>query len=89
MSQQAVRQPETPTHSRVTAFFLAFFLGNFGAHKFYLGSPLMGFVYMFFGTIGWLLIVPGLLVLIVSFLESLFYLTCKNDQEFCTNFVVQ
>ncbi len=29
------------------AYLFLFFLGGFGAHKFYLGRPHMGFLYMF------------------------------------------
>ena len=54
-----VRQhaPAAPAHplgvapngkSRVVAALLAFFLGGFGAHKFYLGSVGMGIVYLLF-----------------------------------------
>ncbi len=43
--------------NRLAALLLCFFLGFFGAHKFYLGRPVMGVVYLFtyglFG-IGWL-----------------------------------
>lgn len=31
---------------RTTAAFLAFFLGGIGMHKFYLGQPIMGLLYL-------------------------------------------
>jgi TM2 domain-containing membrane protein YozV len=73
-----------PEHecNRVVAFLLAFFLGAFGAHKFYLGRTSIGLFYLmltFFGPL--LLFIPNLMVLTVSFFESLFYLACPNDRE--------
>ena len=32
--------------STATAYILYFFLGTIGAHKFYIGKPLMGFFYI-------------------------------------------
>ena len=34
--------------SKSVAALLAFFLGGLGAHKFYLGSPLLGILYLIF-----------------------------------------
>lgn len=51
------REYVTSPKSRLTAAFLCFFLGMFGAHYFYVGRVGMGFLYIFtlglFG-IGWL-----------------------------------
>lgn len=47
----------TPKNKWVS-FFLCFFLGIFGAHKFYEGKILMGFVYLFtlgLFFIGWII----------------------------------
>jgi|SRR5690554_5022199 len=34
--------------SKIIAIILAIFLGRFGAHKFYLGKPAIGFLYLIF-----------------------------------------
>jgi TM2 domain-containing membrane protein YozV len=77
-------KPTPPEHecNRIVAFLLAFFLGAFGAHKFYLGRTSIGLFYLmltFFGPL--LLFIPNLMVVTISFLESLFYLSCPNDKE--------
>lgn len=59
--------------NKTTAFILAWFLGGFGAHKFYLGENGMGLMYLFFC---WTLI-PSFL----AFFEGLVYLT-TNDAHF-------
>ena len=49
--------PGASSKSRIIALLLCFFLGYFGAHRFYVGNYLMGVVYLFtFGVlgIGWL-----------------------------------
>ena len=49
--------PAVSPKSRLAALLLCFFLGVFGAHRFYAGRYLMGVVYLFtFGAlgIGWL-----------------------------------
>ena len=59
-----VRQKKAPEDSskknRVTAALFAFFLGGLGAHRFYIGDKLGGFLYLlFFWTF-----IPALLALI-------------------------
>jgi TM2 domain-containing membrane protein YozV len=57
--------------SRVTAALLAFFLGGFGVHKFYLGRIVWGIVYLvFFWTF-----IPA----IVAFIEFIIYLTMTDE----------
>lgn len=57
--------------SRVSAAILAFFLGGFGAHKFYLGQTGKGVLYLlFFWTL-----VPA----IVAFVEFLILITMSDD----------
>lgn len=61
----------TNIKSRVTAALLAFFLGGFGAHKFYCGHIGLGFLYLlFFWT--W---IPA----IIAFFEGIIYLVGSND----------
>jgi TM2 domain-containing membrane protein YozV/RNA polymerase subunit RPABC4/transcription elongation factor Spt4 len=62
---------------RTTAAILAIFLGGLGVHKFYLGSILLGFIYLIFC---WTFI-PG----IVGFCEGIYYLT-MSDSEFDKKF---
>jgi TM2 domain-containing membrane protein YozV len=59
--------------SKIAAFLLAFFLGGFGIHKFYLGRVGWGFLYLIFC---WTFI-PA----IIAFVESIIYLT-MTDQAF-------
>ena len=59
--------------SRVTAAVLAFLLGGFGIHKFYLGKIAAGVLYLLFC---WTFI-PA----IIAFIEFIIYLT-MSDEEF-------
>lgn len=63
--------------SRVAAALLALFLGGFGIHKFYLGRPLWGILYLLFC---WTL-VPAL----VAFIEAIVYL-CTSDEQFAAKY---
>ena len=59
--------------NKFIAFLLAFFLGGFGAHKFYLGKPMLGLVYL---VLCWTYI-PSVIALI----EGIAYL-CTNEKDF-------
>jgi TM2 domain-containing membrane protein YozV len=59
--------------SRVVAGVLGILLGNFGAHKFYLGKIGMGILYLVFFWTG----IPG----IIGLIEGIMYLV-KSDEEF-------
>jgi hypothetical protein len=65
------------TKSRLAAVLLAFFLGSFGAHKFYLGRIGLGFLYLVFFWTG----IPALLGLI----EAIIYLT-MTEQAFTAKY---
>ncbi len=57
--------------TRIAAALFAFFLGGFGAHKFYLGETGKGILYLcFFWTA-----IP----LIVSFIEFILFLTMSDE----------
>lgn len=59
--------------SKTTAALLAFFLGGLGGHKFYLGRPVQGILYLiFFWTF-----IPA----IIAFFEAIMLLV-MNDMEF-------
>jgi TM2 domain-containing membrane protein YozV len=58
---------------RVTAALLALFLGGFGVHRFYLGKPISGLLYLFFC---WTFI-PAIAALIESII-----LFSMSDQKF-------
>ena len=57
--------------SKTVAALLAFLVGGFGIHHFYLGNPLLGVLYLLFC---WTLI-PAL----CSFIEAIVYLTMSDD----------
>jgi len=72
--------------SRIAAALLAFFLGLFGVHKFYLGRRTAGLVMLLCGTLGWLLVLPGMAIAIIAFIEFIIYLV-KTDQDFQREYV--
>jgi len=67
----AIQRPAAGKKSRVTAALLAFFLGGFGIHKFYLGQIGLGILYLLFC---WTFI-PSL----VAFIEFLIYVTMSDE----------
>ncbi|MCC8373296.1 MULTISPECIES: NINE protein [Photorhabdus] len=72
-----IRAYSSGSQSRIVAALLAFFLGSFGAHKFYLGKIGMGILYLlFFWTF-----IPTL----ISFIEFIIYL-CTSDEDFAKKY---
>ncbi|SMN15748.1 Tsr1131 protein [uncultured Candidatus Thioglobus sp.] len=68
--------------NRIASVVLAFFLGSFGVHKFYLGYKKQGFIMLgvwFFGLL--LFGIPSIVIGIIAFIESILYLL-KSDEEF-------
>ncbi|MCC8366698.1 zinc-ribbon domain and TM2 domain-containing protein [Xenorhabdus sp. PB61.4] len=65
------------TKNRIAAALLAFFLGGFGVHKFYLGKIAQGFLYLIFC---WTFI-----PYFISFVEFIIYL-CNSDEEFARKY---
>lgn len=45
--------------STATAYILYFFLGTIGRHKFYIGKPVMGLIYIVLLSVGFLLMLGG------------------------------
>ncbi len=64
--------------SKTTAGVLGILLGGVGAHKFYLGKPGKGVLYLLFCWTG----IPG----IVGLIEGIQYLT-KTDEDFQAKYV--
>lgn len=73
--------------NKIVAALLAFFLGGFGVHKFYLGKTTAGVIMLICGTIGLLLIIPALVIYLIAFIEFIIYLV-KDDQQFYDEYVV-
>ncbi|WP_323012203.1 TM2 domain-containing protein [Castellaniella sp.] len=73
---------------RVVAALFAFFLGGFGAHKFYLGLTKPAVIMLCLWIFGWILFgIPTLVVSVIAFIEFVLYLT-KSDEEFERIYVV-
>jgi TM2 domain-containing membrane protein YozV len=72
--------------SKIAAALLAFFLGTLGIHKFYLGYNKEGVIMLLCGTVGWLVILPGVVVAVVALIEFILYLV-KSDAEFQATYV--
>ena len=73
--------------NKIVAALLAFFLGVWGIHKFYLGKTTAGIVMLLCGTIGWVLVIPGVVIAVIAFIEFIIYLV-KPDAEFHRDYVV-
>jgi TM2 domain-containing membrane protein YozV len=70
------------TSKKVAAALFAFFLGAFGAHKFYLGYKKQGFIMLFVFLFGFILLgIPSIVIGIIAFIEFILYLT-KSDEDF-------
>ncbi len=71
----------TPEKSMIAYILLAFFIGCFGAHKFYAEKTSQGIVMLLMGTIGWFLIIPGIAVCIWAFVDFIIGLCNINTPE--------
>ena len=65
--------------NRVAAALLAFFLGVFGIHKFYMNKPGSGIIMLLCSTIGALLVFPLLIMCGISIVEFVIYLTMTDE----------
>jgi TM2 domain-containing membrane protein YozV len=67
---------------KMPAGILAFFLGAFGAHKFYLGYTKQGLIMLLTFIFGWILLgIPSLIIGVIAFIEAIMYIT-KSDDDF-------
>ena len=76
-----VHSPVAKNKNRALALILCFFLGYFGGHKFYLGKPVLGIIYIVMLATGTLAPVTIILVW-VDFFILLFMKNDKFDQKF-------
>lgn len=69
--------------NKTTAALLAFFLGPFGVHRFYLGEAGLGITYLLVSTVlgPFLLFIPTAIIGLVNFVEFIIFLT-MSDEEF-------
>ena len=65
--------PSWPVKSKTVAGILGIFFGGLGLHKFYMGKPLMGILYL---CLSWTF-VP----VVIGFFEGISYL-CSSDENF-------
>ncbi|SDU13162.1 TM2 domain-containing protein [Pseudomonas pohangensis] len=73
---------------KIAAALLAFFLGAFGAHKFYLGYTKQGVIMLLVFLFGFILLgLPSIIIGIIAFIEFILYLV-KSDEEFELTYVV-
>lgn len=73
---------------KITAALLAFFLGAFGVHKFYLGYQKQGIIMLLVFLFGWILLgIPSLIIAVIAFIEFIIYLI-KSDEEFEQTYVI-
>ena len=67
---------------KIAAALFAFFLGAFGAHKFYLGYTKQGVIMLLVFLFGFILLgFPSMVIGIIAFVEFILYLV-KSDEEF-------
>jgi TM2 domain-containing membrane protein YozV len=74
--------------TKIAAALFAFFLGAFGAHKFYLGYTKQGIIMLLFFIFGFILLgIPSIIIGLIAFIEFILYLV-KSDEEFEQTYIV-
>lgn len=67
---------------KIAAALFAFFLGSFGAHKFYLGYTKQGVIMLMAFLLGFIFLgIPSMVVGVIAFIEFIVYII-KSDEEF-------
>lgn len=80
-------QAATGSSKKVPAAIFAFFLGAFGAHKFFLGYNKQGVIMLLTFIFGFILLgIPSMVIGVIAFVEFIIYLT-KSDDEFENTYV--
>lgn len=73
---------------KIPAALLAFFLGVFGVHKFYLGYTRQGLIMLLVFLFGIVLLgIPSVVIGIIAFVEFILYLI-KPEEEFEQTYVI-
>ncbi|MEA1672507.1 TM2 domain-containing protein [Nitrospirillum sp. BR 11163] len=68
--------------NKLVACLLAFFLGTFGIHKFYLGYTTAGIIMLLVFLFGFILLgIPSVIIGLIAFIEAILYIV-KSDEEF-------
>ena len=86
---EAIYQEQAAAGSskKIPAAILAFFLGAFGAHKFFLGYNKQGVIMLLVFIFGFILLgIPSMVIGVIAFVEFIIYLT-KSDEEFEQTYV--
>jgi TM2 domain-containing membrane protein YozV/cold shock CspA family protein len=63
------------------AAVLALFLGSFGVHKFYLGRKTAGLIMLLCSVLGFIIVVPMMIVMVISVIEGIIYIV-RSEQSF-------
>ena len=72
---------------KIAAALFAFFLGAFGAHKFYLGYTKQGVIMLLVFLFGFILLgIPSMVIGVIAFIEFIMYLI-KSEEEFEETYV--
>lgn len=83
--QSATPYQPTSSKSKVVAALLAFFLGGFGAHEFYLGRNGSGLAFLCcFLASSWL-VFPMIIIGLICLIQAISYL-CMSDQAFAEKY---
>ena len=83
-----VKSSGVGSSKKLTAALFAFFLGAFGAHKFYLGYKAQGLIMLLVFVFGWIILgIPSVIIGIIAFIEFILYVT-KSDEEFENTYVL-
>ena len=67
--------------SMLAYVLLTLFLGTWGVHKFYAGRSGEGIAMLLMGTIGWLLIIPGIVVCIWALIDLIVGIININEPK--------